>query len=131
MLIVRSDPTKLVAASIEAGKPIIFVSINYRLNIFSFGDGKEKNLALKDQQLGIEWVRNNIASFGGDPVSIFRSSSTHALTLYRPTLLSPVRAPGPSTPMRILSRVLPSKGRFWHQVACTYRLHCPWSEGTV
>jgi len=69
MLIICSDPTKLVADSIKAGKPIIFVSINYRLNIFSFGDGKEKNLALKDQRLGIEWVRKNITSFGGDPVS--------------------------------------------------------------
>lgn len=63
------DPTKIVADSIKAGKPIIFVSINYRLNIFSFGDGNEKNLALKDQRLGIEWVRRNIAGFGGDPVS--------------------------------------------------------------
>lgn len=52
---------------------MIFVSINYRLNIFSFGDGKEKNLALKDQRLGIDWVRKNIASFGGDPVGEFIS----------------------------------------------------------
>jgi carboxylesterase type B len=63
-----------VADSIKIGKPIIFVSINYRLNIFSFGDGKEKNLALKDQRLGLEWVRKNIASFGGDPVSNLISS---------------------------------------------------------
>lgn len=48
---------------------MIFVTVNYRLNIFSFGDGKEKNLGLKDQRLAIEWVRRNIASFGGDPVS--------------------------------------------------------------
>lgn len=54
----------------KTGKPFIFVSINYRLNIFSFGDGKEKNLALKDQRLGIDWVRKNIAAFGGDPVRI-------------------------------------------------------------
>jgi len=64
-----TDPTKLVADSIKYQKPMVFVSINYRLNIFAFGDGKEKNLALKDQRLGIEWVRKNIASFGGDPVS--------------------------------------------------------------
>ncbi|KAJ5295812.1 hypothetical protein N7508_010633 [Penicillium antarcticum] len=63
------DPTKIVADSIKAGKPLIFVSINYRLNIFSFGDGKERNLALKDQRLGIDWVRGNIGSFGGDPVN--------------------------------------------------------------
>lgn len=53
---------------------MIFVSINYRLNIFSFGDGAEKNLALKDQRLGIDWVRKNIASFGGNPVSIIVTS---------------------------------------------------------
>jgi carboxylesterase type B len=47
---------------------MIFVSINYRLNIFSFGDGAEKNLAIKDQRLGIEWVRKNIGAFGGSPV---------------------------------------------------------------
>lgn len=62
------DPIKIVADSIKTGQPIIFVSINYRLNIFSFGDGKEKNLAVKDQKLGIEWVRKNISAFGGDPV---------------------------------------------------------------
>lgn len=69
------DPTNIVADSIKAAKPVIFVSINYRLNIFSFGDGKEKNLALKDQRLGIEWVRQNIAGFGGDPVGEIHVSS--------------------------------------------------------
>lgn len=63
------DPTKIVVDSIKERKPVIFVSINYRLNIFGFGDGREKNLALKDQRLGIDWVRENIGAFGGDPVS--------------------------------------------------------------
>ncbi|KAF7122327.1 hypothetical protein CNMCM5793_000284 [Aspergillus hiratsukae] len=64
------DPTRIVAESIEEGQPFIFVSFNYRLNIFSFGDGKEKNLAIKDQRLAIDWVRKNIAEFGGDPNNI-------------------------------------------------------------
>ncbi|OJJ37707.1 hypothetical protein ASPWEDRAFT_39443 [Aspergillus wentii DTO 134E9] len=64
------DPTKIVADSIKADKPILFVSLNYRLNIFSFGDGKEKNLAIKDQRLAIGWVRKHIAGFGGDPNNI-------------------------------------------------------------
>ncbi|RAL01252.1 putative carboxylesterase [Aspergillus ibericus CBS 121593] len=64
------DSIKIVADSIKTGQPIIFVSINYRLNIFSFGDGKEKNLAIKDQKLGIEWVQKNISAFGGDPDKI-------------------------------------------------------------
>ncbi|KAB8263272.1 Alpha/Beta hydrolase protein [Aspergillus pseudonomiae] len=64
------NPAKIVADSIEAEQPIIVVSVNYRLNIFSFGDGKERNLALKDQRLGIDWVRKNIAAFGGNPDNI-------------------------------------------------------------
>ncbi|GES66806.1 carboxylesterase [Aspergillus terreus] len=70
------DPTKIVADSVKAGQPVIFVSINYRLNIFSFGDGKEKNLALKDQRLGIDWVRKNITAFGGDPTNITLSGES-------------------------------------------------------
>jgi carboxylesterase type B len=45
------------------------VSLNYRLNIFGFpaGPGLNPNVALLDQRLAIEWVRDNIAAFGGDP----------------------------------------------------------------
>ena len=64
------DPTRLVADSIKSGQPFIFVSINYRLNIFSFGDGGETNLAIKDQRLGLDWVRRNIAGFGGNAVRV-------------------------------------------------------------
>ncbi|KAL2863392.1 putative carboxylesterase [Aspergillus lucknowensis] len=70
------DPTRLIADSIKAGKPIVFVSINYRLNIFSFGDGGEKNLAIKDQQLGLDWVRKNIAAFGGNPDNLTLSGES-------------------------------------------------------
>lgn len=45
-------------------------SIQYRLNIFGFpnSDGLERNnLAYEDQRAGVEWVRDNAASFGGDP----------------------------------------------------------------
>lgn len=59
-----------VINSIEQDKPMIVVFVNYRLNIFAFGDGKGvKNLALKDQRLAIEWVSKHIESFGGDAVS--------------------------------------------------------------
>ncbi|KAJ6099443.1 hypothetical protein N7467_000978 [Penicillium canescens] len=94
------DPTKVVADAITAGKPLIFVSINYRLNIFSFGDGKEKNLALKDQRLGIDWVRRNIAAFGGDPENITLSGEsagavyTHAHLITGPPVKRAVLASG-------------------------------------
>ncbi|POR33557.1 Carboxylic ester hydrolase [Tolypocladium paradoxum] len=62
------DPTHLVQHAASVKKPMILVSFNYRLNIFAFGDGTaERNLALKDQGLALEWVSKNIADFGGDP----------------------------------------------------------------
>lgn len=43
---------------------------SYRLNIFGFPNSpaiKTKNIGLLDQRLAIEWCRDNIAAFGGDP----------------------------------------------------------------
>lgn len=46
------------------------MAVQYRLNIFGFPNGaglNRTNLGLLDQRMGIEWVRDNIAAFGGDP----------------------------------------------------------------
>ncbi|KAI8667590.1 Carboxylic ester hydrolase [Fusarium sp. Ph1] len=65
------DPTRFVAESVNSDKPIIVVTFNYRLNIFAFGDGVgERNLALQDQRLALQWVSDNIRDFGGDPEKI-------------------------------------------------------------
>lgn len=70
LLTAEVEPTKLVSDSAKLGKPIIVVNIQYRLNIFAFGDEKSpKNLALHDQGLALQWVHEHIAGFGGDPVS--------------------------------------------------------------
>lgn len=51
-------------------KPIIAVTLNYRLNMFAFGDhSSSRNLALKDQRHALEYVQRHIAGFGGDPVA--------------------------------------------------------------
>ncbi|KAK1760232.1 sterol esterase precursor [Echria macrotheca] len=63
----------LVANAIAMGKPYIFVAVNYRVAGFGFLPGKEvlgdgaANLGLLDQRMGLEWVSDNIAAFGGDP----------------------------------------------------------------
>jgi cholinesterase len=48
------------------------VTFNYRTNIFGFPgiSGAAQSLGLRDQRMAIEWVRDNIAGFGGDPEKI-------------------------------------------------------------
>jgi len=57
-------------------QPIVAVSLNYRLGVWGFlqtpellaeGDSGGANAGLLDQRLALRWVRENIASFGGDP----------------------------------------------------------------
>jgi para-nitrobenzyl esterase len=68
-------------------KGVMVVSFNYRLGIFGFfahpGLAKESghnatgNYGLLDQVAALEWVKKNIATFGGDPdnVTIFGESA--------------------------------------------------------
>ena len=50
--------------------------MNYRLGALGFPQGPEAitraalNLGLHDQWTALEWVQNNIASFGGDPSKV-------------------------------------------------------------
>ncbi|KAE8140303.1 Alpha/Beta hydrolase protein [Aspergillus pseudotamarii] len=58
---------------------VIVVSMNYRVNIFGFpGDpASPANLGLRDVRLALEWIRDNIAQFGGDTarITIFGQSA--------------------------------------------------------
>ncbi|KAK5643963.1 hypothetical protein RI129_007808 [Pyrocoelia pectoralis] len=60
---------------------VVVVQIEYRLNVFGFLSTQDEyamgNAGLKDQVAALEWVRDNIVYFGGDPgkVTIFGSSA--------------------------------------------------------
>jgi para-nitrobenzyl esterase len=70
-----------------AKKGVVLVTINYRLGVFGFLAHPELtkesdrnasgNYAFLDQIAALEWVKNNIAAFGGDPqrVTIFGESA--------------------------------------------------------
>lgn len=70
-----------------AHKGVLIVSMNYRLGIFGFFAHHELsaesaqhaagNYGLMDQTAALQWVRHNIAAFGGDPdnVTIFGESA--------------------------------------------------------
>ena len=71
------DPLLYGDEFIEEHPDVILVSFNYRLGIFGFIDfsgipGGEAypdalNLGLLDQIAALQWIKENIAAFGGDP----------------------------------------------------------------
>ena len=82
-----SGSTALYDGTPLAGDGAVVVTINYRLNVFGFlahpalsdesPHGASGNYGLLDMVAALEWVRDNIATFGGDPdrVMIFGESA--------------------------------------------------------
>lgn len=68
---------------LAANGNVVVVNVTYRLGVFGgfelgdLGDGFVDNLCLRDQLAALQWVRDNIAAFGGDPqcVTIFGESA--------------------------------------------------------
>jgi para-nitrobenzyl esterase len=93
---------------------ILHVTFNYRLNAFGYLDfstyGFDSNLGLRDQVAALEWVRENIAAFGGDPrnVTVYgESSGANAVT----TLLATPAAGGLFA--RAIAQSPPSNAVYW------------------
>ncbi|KAF2706438.1 acetylcholinesterase [Pleomassaria siparia CBS 279.74] len=78
------NPTQWV----QRTKDLIVVVLNSRGNIFGFPNAQgvnDQNLGLLDQRLAVEWVRDNIAAFGGSPYKITlwgQSSGAEAVDMY-------------------------------------------------
>ncbi|KAJ5580014.1 Triacylglycerol lipase (LipA) [Penicillium hispanicum] len=121
----RYNMSYIIQQSAENGKPVLGVSINYRLAAFGFLDSREvrdegnTNLALRDQRTAMRWVKRNIQVFGGDPdrITIWGESAgaysvgAHLVTnggdnegLFRAAIMDSGNAVGPSY-----------NGTEWHQ----------------
>ncbi|KAJ6537626.1 Alpha/Beta hydrolase protein [Mycena capillaripes] len=64
---------QLPTSWVDRTQEFIAVTINYRLNIFGFPNARgltEQNIGILDQRMALEWLRDNVASFGGDPAKI-------------------------------------------------------------
>ena len=107
--VVGTSAMALYDGATLAGAGCVFVSVNYRLGALGCLDLSslstdeemiEGNLYLKDLVAALQWVRENIAAFGGDPnnVTVFgESAGAHAVG----TLLA-----------------LPAAGGLFHRAIC-------------
>jgi cholinesterase len=60
-------------SKLASSQDVIVVAINYRMSILGFPGAPglpDQNLGILDQRAAIEWVRDNIQEFGGDPSRI-------------------------------------------------------------
>ncbi|RXG60242.1 Venom carboxylesterase-6, partial [Armadillidium vulgare] len=96
-------------------RDIVLVVIQYRLGIFGFLSTEDSvipgNMGLKDQQLALKWVKENIESFGGDSnkITIFGGSAGGASVNYQ------ILSPG-------------SKGLFRRAILQSGTSLCPWAS---
>lgn len=68
----RYNLSFIVDRSVRVGKPVIGVSVNYRVSMWGFITGDEvvssgnANLGLRDQRMALHWVQENVQAFGGE-----------------------------------------------------------------
>jgi carboxylesterase type B len=72
----RYNLSFIIDNSVDMGKPMIGISLQYRLSGWGFLGGKEAleggatNLGFRDQRLALHWIQENIDAFGGDPSKV-------------------------------------------------------------
>ncbi|KAJ7659591.1 extracellular triacylglycerol lipase precursor [Mycena polygramma] len=77
------NASSIVSQSVARGTAVLCVILNYRLGPLGFPTGQEAasagilNLGLRDQLAALEWIKHNIANFGGDSkkVTIYGQSA--------------------------------------------------------
>ncbi len=83
-----------------AKKGLVVVTINYRVGILGFlahpalsaesGKGVSGNYALLDMIAALQWVRRNIAAFGGDPENVTIEGQSAGAAAVHALILSPL-----------------------------------------
>ncbi len=64
-----SDPT-IDGARLAARGPMVVVTAAYRVGALGFLGLGDTNCGFRDQRAALEWVRDHIAAFGGDPRNV-------------------------------------------------------------
>jgi len=74
------ESPKYAPQALVAEGQVVVVTVTYRLGLFGYlniHDPDTQNLGLRDQICALQWVRDNIFAFGGDPqrVTVFGQSA--------------------------------------------------------
>jgi para-nitrobenzyl esterase len=82
-----------------AQKDVVYVSVNYRVGIFGFlaykdatGEEVTGNFAIQDQIASLQWVRDNIRAFGGDPENVTIAGQSAGSSNVQTLVASPAAA---------------------------------------
>ena len=81
------DMANFVKKSVDIGKPIVAVGINYRLNIFGYGvltGGLGANNGLLDQRLALNWVQKHIHGSRGDLKMVTIGGTSNSVGSFSP-----------------------------------------------
>lgn len=124
----RYNGSFVVDKSVELGMPVVFVSLNYRVNVLGFPVGDQakqegiENLGLYDQRLALHWIKENVGSFGGDSdkVTILGESAGGASMLFH------LSAYG-GRDERLFKRVVVESG-YWASQVETRNTTARWNE---
>lgn len=76
-----SDPA-FDGTAFSQSQDVVVITFNYRLGALGFfDDGTNTNFAVKDTMMALKWVKDNIASFGGNPdlITVFGNSSAGSI----------------------------------------------------
>ena len=67
----------LYSINIHARQGIVFANFGYRLSLWAYPhsaelaeNGQTQNFGLLDTRAAVEWLRDNVKAFGGDPTKI-------------------------------------------------------------
>ena len=117
---------------IAAKEDVVVVALNYRVGALGFlagTDGLDGNYGLMDQQLAMQWVRDNIDRFGGDPdrITLFGESAgamsvgLHELSIPSSAGLfrAAIQQSNPlGIPYKSLAQAAPAAALFKEKVGC-------------
>jgi carboxylesterase type B len=116
-----------------AEKGVIVVSLNYRLGALGFlvsvSDGLFGNYGLDDQKTAIQWIRDNIRAFNGDPdrITLFGESAgamsiglhlfdqEFSLQQYQQELKSSSSTPPPTRPKQLFHSIILQSNPFGYK----------------